>query len=173
MENRKYERGFALPIILFLGVLALVLVLIIMMFLIFGKNVGVVTERYSSVLEAARGGAHYIIKHLDMGADIYCYNSDNPDQKCKCYEANWDKNADVVKCPTGVIVDRIDLGDYDTLPAPDGKVYDLEAILFYKKNTPDGAYYIFSFEITAKKEGTNENSVIDIIYKAPSKSSFK
>jgi len=171
-RQRKYERGMALPITLFLGVLALVIVAIVLMFLLFGKKVDVVSERYTSLLEAARGGGHYIIKQLELGGDIDCYNSNDDTQRCKCYETQWDPTTQAVKCPAGFSVDRIDMGSYKTLSAPDGGEYNLEAILFYKKNTPDGLYYIYSFQIQATKSGTNEKAIIDIIFKAPSKSSF-
>jgi len=112
MKNRSKEAGFALPIVLFLGVLALVLIIIIMMFLLYGRNITATGERYTSVLEAARGGAQYIIKQLDYGGDIDCYNSQNTSLKCKCYEAFWDPALEQVKCPAGFVVDRLDLGDY-------------------------------------------------------------
>jgi len=140
------------------------------MFLLFGKKVDVVSERYTSLLEAARGGGQYIIKQLELGGDIDCYNSDDDTKRCKCYETQW--NGANVTCPNGDVVDRIDMGEYETLSSPDGGVYNLEAILFYKKNTPDGLYYIYSFQIQATKSGTNEKAIIDIIFKAPSKSSF-
>jgi len=175
-RNRKYEKGMAMPITLFLGVLALVIISIILMFIIYGKRIGVVSEKYMSVLEAARGGAHYVIKQLELGGDVLCYNSNDDSINCKCYEVKTEYNNTTnkyeVKCPDGKIVDRIDMGKYSSIPAPDGSTYELETILFYKKITPDGQYYIYSFEVIATKSNSNEKSIIDIVFKAPTRSSL-
>jgi hypothetical protein len=177
-KKRKYEKGMALPLVLFLSILALAIIGIIMMFLISGKRVGVISESYQSVIEAARGGAYYIMKQLDLGAEIYCYNSNQTSQRCKCYEAVWVwdniTNTGKVVCSTNasIEVDRIDLGSFSNITSPSGDVYELEAILFYKKTTEDGQFDIYSFEIRAKKQNSNEKSIIDVIYKTPSKSSI-
>ena len=163
------QSGMALLTTLLIGVLALALVSAILTFIIFGKQASVNEERYRNTLEAAKGGAYYIMRKLDIGGNIKCYNHSNTSISCSCNTTTFDTSDNVVKCPDGNQVDRIDLESYSTLSSPDGDTFQLEAILNYKKTkvTSGGSYDIYSITIIATKNGRPEKSEIDFIYKAP------
>ncbi len=171
------QKGVALLTTLLIGVLALALISAILTFMIFGKHTSFHEEKYRNTLEAAKGGAYYIMRKLDTLCPlidckngtyaskgcfcIKCYNHSNTSKECWCN----DVSINGTKCSDGTQVDRIDLGDYKDLPAADGGTFHIEAILNYRKEVSDGD--IYSITINATKEGSPENSVIDFIYKAP------
>ena len=161
------QRGAALLTTLLIGVLALALVSALLSFIIFGKQTSVHEEKYRNTLEAAKGGAYYIMRKLDIGGTIKCYNHANTSKSCNCNITTFDTSDKAVKCPDGSVVDRIDLGSYSVLSSPDGSNFNLEAILHYKKTTTDSLYDIYSITIIATKNGSSEKSEIDFIYKAP------
>lgn len=166
------NKGAALLTTLMIGILALVVVLALFTFLIFGKSSSVVKERYTTVLEAAKGTAYYIIDKLNAGAvDIYCYNSSNSATKCPCSTVYFDTSTNTTACIVGSTkitnINKIDLGDYSTLEAPDGSTYNLDATLIFKDLSSDGNFDIYSIEINATNTRTNERATIDFIYKAP------
>ncbi len=161
------NKGAALLITLLIGVVALLVVLALFAFMLFGKGSFTLKERYTSALEAAKGVAYYVMDKLDLGAtDIMCYNS-NTLASCPCYQAEWDPNDNQTECPAGFPVDAIDLGSYKTLPAANGGTYNINATLIYKDLSYDGNYDIYSIEINAVNPQTKEKATIDFIYKAP------
>lgn len=171
--NLKDNKGAALLTTLMIGILALVVILALFTFILFGKGSSVLKERYTTTLEAAKGTAYYIIEKLNKGAmDLYCYNPSDPSKKCKCGEVYPNpSNSTVLQCDYGnttlTNTTVIDLGTYSTLPAPDGNTYNINATLFYKDVSPDGRFDIYSVEVKAVNSGTKETATIDFIYKAP------
>ena len=172
--NLKDNKGAALLTTLMIGILALVIVLALFTFILFGKGSSVLKERYTSALEAAKGTAYYIIDKLNKGAmDLYCYNPHNSAVKCKCGSvySTGSTNSTVLQCDYGnttvVNPNIIDLGSYSTLPAPDGGNYNINAKLIYKDLSADGRFDIYSIEVNAVNSKTKEKATIDFIYKAP------
>ena len=69
--NIKSNKGAALLTTLMIGILALVIILALFAFILFGKSSSVLKERYTTALEAARGTAYYIIDKLNLGDTLY------------------------------------------------------------------------------------------------------
>jgi len=173
--NIKSNKGAALLTTLMIGILALVIILALFTFILFGKGSSVLKERYTTALEAARGTAYFVIKKLDLGAtDIKCFSSSNPSQKCDCSSVYFNNSTNSLECEVGTTtitnIDKIDLGSYSTLPAPDGSTYSLDATLIFKDLSKDRNFDIYSIEINATNNKTNEKATIDFIYKAPKQS---
>ncbi|RUM60964.1 MAG: hypothetical protein DSY66_03115 [Persephonella sp.] len=169
--NIKSNKGAALLTTLMIGILALVIILALFAFILFGKSSSVLKERYTTALEAARGTAYYIIDKLNLGAtDIICYSSTNNSINCTCSDVIWDDDLNITKCAndnTNTTIDRIYLDGYSKLPAANGGNYDLKATLIFKDLSDDGIFDIYLIEVNATKEGTRETAIIDFIYKAP------
>lgn len=168
----KSNKGAALLTTLMIGILALVIILALFTFILFGKSSSVIKERYTTVLEAAKGTAYYVIDKLNEGGiNIQCYSSSNTTAKCPCSDVFWDNTSNSLACKVGTSliqnIDKIDLGSYSTLPAPDGSTYNLDATLLFKDLSSDVEYEIYSIEINATNSRTNEKATIDFIYKAP------
>ena len=166
------NKGAALLTTLLIGVLALVVILALFTFILFGKSSSVIKERYTSALEAAKGTAFFVIGKLKEGAtNIYCYDPTNSSERCPCYKVYWNNQTDSLECFNGtdILTDltAIDLGSYSTLQAADGGTYNLNATLFFKDLSQDGEYDIYTIEINAVNNKTNEKATIDFIYKAP------
>ncbi len=166
------NRGAALLTTLMIGILALVVILALFTFILFGKSSSVIKERYTTVLEAAKGTAYYVIDKLNAGAvDIYCYKSSDPSKKCVCSSVYFDSSTNSLACNINATkitgINKVDLGSYKTLPAPDGSTYNLDATLIFKDLSTDGNFDIYSIEINATNNRTNEKATIDFIYKAP------
>ncbi|WP_297473483.1 hypothetical protein [Persephonella sp.] len=89
MRNKKSEKGAALLTTIILGVVALAVVAALMTFIMYGKRTSVIETRYTSALEAAKGGADIIIGGL-INDTLYCHCGSSKQLCSYCIDGNVD-----------------------------------------------------------------------------------
>ncbi len=157
------EKGMALITTMLLGFLAMAVVAALMTFMIYGKKTSVVEERYTSALEAAKGGANFIMNKLDtdqfLTDDAKRTQCIGQNGSCPCWRTKWDETEGKLKCPDGKVVNKMDLKDYSQIGD-----YKLEAIILHK-DTTSGGFDIYAIRLISTNIGKPEKAEIDFIYR--------
>ena len=155
------ESGLALIVTLLLGLIAAGFIGAMMYVLSSGTKISGIEARYTSALQAAKGGASFISQELSS-FDLRCVDSSNNTCWCDALEEN--SNGETMKCPSSsnssyAETVSVDMGSTKSLGN-----YDVNADLMSKAR--NGTTYIFSFDLTAQSTiGTDERSEIEFVYK--------
>ena len=168
------QKGMALVTTLLLSLIGLGLVLVVFNLVITGTRTSGTIKRYTTALEAAKGGAEDFINSLSTTSfnvnpsDPNWYNGHN----CKVDRDtdNWTVICGVSMCgsnntnctshskPQDIINNydwKKDYGDYSVYV----KIVDV-------KGTADG-YYLYTIDIISKNNNTSEQAWISIVYQKP------
>lgn len=165
MEIEGRESGLALIVTLLLGLIAAAFIGALMYIVTTGSWISGMEARYTSSLQAAKGGASYIMQKSGSFAGLQC---DDGSSTCLCSEPSWlqDKNnGEQFKCnaTSSGFVDtvRVDLGQSENLGD-----YDVDASLLSRAIDDNGSTIVYSFEVIAQStRNTNERSKIEFVFK--------
>ncbi len=139
MQNN--EKGMALITTLVLGLIALVFIGALLYILTTGTRISGTEKRYSTALEAAKGGAQFVINEILMG-DLKC-NGGNPCKTCSSSLSN--------DCKIDLPVSK--LGNYE-----------VNAYLLSKESS--GVTAIYSVRVKSfNPDVPNEKAEIEFVYK--------
>ena len=162
MPIQGKESGLALIVTLLLGLIAAGFIGAMMYVLSSGTQISGMEARYTSALQAAKGGASFITQELST-YDLRC--TDGSSNTCWCTEMNSTSSGQL-KCPVSTSFDdsvNVELQDTEELGD-----YNLDAnMVSYVKNETINTY-IFTFDLTAEAKptiGTDERSEIEFVYK--------
>lgn len=158
MSIKGSETGLALIVTLLLGLIAAGFIGALMYIMTTGTQLSGIETRYASAREAAKGGVSYISEGLSAGT-LQCQDADGNQCYCDYMEANATGS---IKCSTNsssfadsatVLMDSAsDLGDYNVNAELQNMVQN-------------GTTLIFTFDLSASSNSTQESSNIEFVYK--------
>ena len=168
MRIEGRESGLALIVTLLLGLIAAAFVGALMYTVSTGTWISGMQARYTSSLEAAKGGATFIQRQVSSW-DLRCVDSGGNMCYCDSMTLETQNNGEEMRCSNAsAFADTVsvDLGDMDTLGD-----YNLDANLTSMAHNASTQTTIFSFELTAVPDrNTEERSEIEFVYKVESSS---
>ncbi len=148
---RNDEKGIALITTMVLGFIALGFIGALLYLLTSGTNVSSIEKRYTTALEAAKGGAELIISNLFYGT-LTC-NGGNPCQPCSTPETS--------PCPGTNFI--IDIKDENGSQITDIGGYSITA--YYLSEATSTTSSVYAIRVKATKNSTNEKAVIEFVYR--------
>ena len=160
MRIQGRESGVALIVTLLLGLIAAGFIGAMMYMLSSGTQISGMEARYTSALQAAKGGASFITQELGS-FDLRC--TDGSGNTCWCDVLNA-TNSGQLKCPASSSFSdnaTVDLNATETLGD-----YDVNATLLSLVRNVNGTTFIFTFDLVAQSNrGTDERSEIEFVYR--------
>ncbi len=148
MKNN--EKGIALITTMVLGFIALGFIGALLYLLTSGTNVSAIEKRYTTALEAAKGGADLVINHLFYGT-LTC-NGGNPCQPCSTPETS--------PCSNNYL---IDIKDENGNTISDIGGYTITG--YYLSEETSSTSSVYAIKIKATKSSTKEKAVIEFVYR--------
>ena len=162
MQIQGRESGLALIVTLLLGLIAAGFIGAMMYALGTGSRVSGIDARYTSSLQAAKGGASYITQNVGAPSNpLKC--EDDGGNTCDCDYLEVKANGEELKCPISSnshFAQSVDVEMGSTAHLGD---YDVEANLSSMVKKPP--VYIFTFNLMATTDDTEERSEIEFVYK--------
>jgi len=161
MTIESRESGLALIVTLLLGLIAAGFVGAMMYVLGTGNWISGMEARYTSALQAAKGGTSYITQELGN----YNLNCDDGQNTCLCYDQlTTDSDGKKFQCPDSSDSYYADDAIVEMGPADNLGDYDIEAKLLSR--VTKGATKVFTFSLTAESNiNTEESAEIEFVYK--------
>ena len=174
MDIFNSQKGMALVTTLLLSLIGLGLALVVFNLVIIGIRTSGTIKRYTTALEAAKGGAEDFISSLSTTSfnitpsDPNWYNGHN----CKVDRDtdNWTVvcgvsmcDSDNSKCTSHAKPEDI-INNYDW--KKDYGDYRVYVKIINVKGTADG-YYLYTIDILSKKNNTSEQAWMSIVYQKP------
>jgi len=161
MSIQGKESGLALIVTLLLGLIAAGFIGAMMYMLGSGTRISGMEARYTSALQAAKGGASHITQEVTT-FDLRC--TDGSGETCFCDMLDTTDSGEELKCPDSSSYDdsvKVELDATETLGN-----YDVTSnLVSYVKNQTINTF-IFTFDLTAQSNiGTEERSDIEFVYK--------
>ena len=147
---RNNEKGIALITTMVLGFIALGFIGALLYLLTTGTNVSTVEKRYTTALEAAKGGAELIISNLFYGR-LTC-NNGNPCQPCPTPES--------APCSNNFL---IDIKDENGNSISDIGGYQITG--YYLSEETSTTASVYAIRVKATKSSTKEKAVIEFVYR--------
>lgn len=163
MHIQSRESGLALIVTLLLGLIAAGFIGAMMYALGTGSRISGIEARYTSSLQAAKGGASYITSRLGSSFNaLEC--KDAAGKSCDCDYLDVKDDGEKLKCPTSTnssFADSVTVYMDTTENLGDYKV-SAELVSAALTDVPS----VYSFELTANSTtGTEERSEIEFVYK--------
>ncbi|MCF8030674.1 MAG: hypothetical protein K9K39_07245 [Desulfohalobiaceae bacterium] len=160
MRIQGKESGVALIVTLLLGLIAAGFIGAMMYMLGSGTRISGMEARYTSALQAAKGGASFITQEMSS-FDLRC--TDGSGNTCWCDALNATSNGQQVRCPatSGTFYNstKVDLGATENLGP-----YDVNAELL--SLVRNGTTLLLTFHLTSDStRGTGERSEIEFVYR--------
>ncbi len=150
VKMKNNEKGIALITTMVLGFIALGFIGALLYVLTSGTNVSSMEKRYTTALEAAKGGAELIISNLFYGT-LTC-NNGNPCQPCPTPETD--------PCSNNFL---IDIKDENGNITSDIGGYQLKAYYLSEETTITAS--IYAIRVKAVKSSSKEKAIIEFVYK--------
>ncbi len=148
MKNN--EKGIALITTMVLGFIALGFIGALLYLLTTGTNTSAVEKRYTTALEAAKGGAELIISNLFYGT-LTC-NGGNPCQPCP--------DPDNSPCSNNHL---IDIKDENNNVIDNIGGYTITG--YYLSEATSTTSSVYAIRVVATKNSTKEKAVIEFVYR--------